>query len=161
MLVFRTIIIGTVMLFLALVVGPYIAVQFDYLAPPVPLGWFRLFGVALMLVGVPLMAGCAYLLLVPGKDRAVPYDSPEGMSVIGPYKHIRNPFMLGFLLVLWGEAVFLKSVPLMVYALVMSLCIYFWIVAFEEPSLEDRYGEEYRRYKSQVPRWFPSPKKRS
>jgi protein-S-isoprenylcysteine O-methyltransferase Ste14 len=41
----------------------------------------------------------------------------------------------------------------------MSLCIYFWVVAFEEPSLEDRYGEEYRRYKSQVPRWFPRLKK--
>lgn len=160
MIEFRTIVTGTVLLFLALVAGPYIATQFDYLSRPLPLGWFRYFGVLLMLFGAPLAVWCSFLLIVPGKDRPVPYDSPEGLSVAGPYKYLRNPFMLGWLLVLWGEVVFTRSVPLLFYAIILSLCVYFWIVAFEEPALEDRYRDEYRRYKALVPRWMPRFRKK-
>jgi len=42
-----------------------------------------------------------------------------------------------------------------VYAVILTLCIHFWVLAFEEPSLEDRYGEEYKMYKQRVPRWIP------
>ena len=155
MVEFKTIVVGTIILFLALVAGPYFAVQLDYLAPPIPLGWFRYFGVLLMLFGAPLAAYCSFLLLVPGKNHPVPYSSPEGMVVAGPYKYIRNPFMLGWILILWGEVVFLRSIPLLFYAVVLTLCVHFWVLAFEEPSLEDRYRDEYRRYKATVPRWIP------
>jgi protein-S-isoprenylcysteine O-methyltransferase Ste14 len=155
MFVFRTIFVGSALQFIALVAGPYIAVQFDYLAPPIPLGWLRILGVPLMLVGIPLTAWCAYILLGPGRGKAVPYDSPDGLSISGPYTRIRNPFMLGWLLILWGEVIFICSIPLLVYAIVLSLCIHFWVLAFEEPSLEDRYGDEYRQYKTNVPRWIP------
>ncbi|MBI2091553.1 MAG: isoprenylcysteine carboxylmethyltransferase family protein [Deltaproteobacteria bacterium] len=156
MLVFRTIVIGTILLFIALVAGPYFAVQFDFIAKPLPLGFFRYFGVVLMVFGAPLAAGSTYLLLVPGKDRPVPYDSPEGLSVAGPYKYIRNPFMLGWILVLWGEVVFFRSVPLLIYAVILTLSVHFWVFAYEEPTLENRYGEEYRRYKASTPRWIPN-----
>ena len=155
MLAFGTIIFGSVVMFLALVAGPYIAVQFDYLAGSLPLGWFRFFGILMILFGLPLSVWCAYLLLVLGKDRAVPYDSPDGLSIAGPYKYIRNPFMLGWLFILWGEVAFLRSAPLLVYAIILTLCVHFWIIAFEEPSLENRYRDEYRKYKISVPRWMP------
>lgn len=155
MLAFRTIIIGSILLFLALVAGPYVSVQLNYLGPQLDLRWFRYLGVVLALFGLPLSTWCAYLLLMPGNDRAVPYDSPNGFSIAGAYKYTRNPFMLGWLFILWGEVIFFESVPLLVYAVILTICVHFWIIAFEEPSLEDRYGNEYRHYKTNVPRWLP------
>jgi len=161
MLAFRTIVLGTILLFLALVAGPYVAVQFDYIADPIPLGPFRFIGVLMILFGAPLAVWCSYILLMPGNKRAVPHDSPEGLAIAGPYKRIRNPFMLGWLVILWGEVVFFESIPLLFYALILTLCVHFWIFAFEEPSLEDRYGEEYREYKRSVPRWLPKLNKKN
>lgn len=152
---FKTIVTGTIILFLALVAGPYLAVQLDYLASPLPLGVFRYFGVVMMFFGAPLAVWCSYLLLVPGKDKAIPTISSDRVVITGPYKYVRNPFILGWIFILYGEVVFARSVPLLVYALVLSLCVHFWVVGFEEPSLEDKYGEEYRRYKKSVPRWIP------
>lgn len=161
MIPFRTIVIGTIILLLALIAGPYLAVQLDFLSPPLPLGWFRFFGILPMIFGAPLVLWCIYLLLVPGQNRPIPYDSPSGLVVAGPYKHVRNPFLLGWLLILWGEVIFFRSVPLLFYAIILSLCVHFWVLAFEEPSLEDRYRDEYRRYKARVPRWIPRIKSTS
>lgn len=149
---FKQIVFGTILLFLALVAGPYLATQFNYLAHPLPLSYFRYFGVVMMVAGAPLAVWCSYLLLVPGKNKAIP--SIDGLTRSGPYKYTRNPFLTGWLLILWGEVVFTMSVPLLIYAVILSVCVHFWVTAFEEPSLEDKFGEEYKRYKKEVPRWF-------
>jgi len=155
MLAFRTIVSGTVLLFVALVAGPYIAVQLDFMGPKLNIAWLKFLGLLLALFGLPLATWCAYLLLIPGNNRAVPYASSTGLNIAGPYKYIRNPFMLGWLFILWGEVIFFQSVPLLVYAVILTMCVHFWILAFEEPSLEDRYGNEYREYKNRVSRWIP------
>ena len=68
---------------------------------------------------------------------------------------MRNPMMAGVFLVLLGEALFFGSVPLGVWFLFFSgLCLVL-IPAWEEPDLEKRFGEPYREYKGQVPRWIP------
>ncbi|MBI2974409.1 MAG: hypothetical protein HYY43_02315, partial [Deltaproteobacteria bacterium] len=61
-----------------------------------------------------------------------------------------------WILVLWGEVVFFRSVPLLIYAVILTLSVHFWVFAYEEPTLEHRYGEEYRRYKASTPRWIPN-----
>jgi protein-S-isoprenylcysteine O-methyltransferase Ste14 len=61
----------------------------------------------------------------------------------------------GVLTMLVGESVMLGSRALAFWAGTFFLmnAIYFLII--EEPGLEWRFGEEYRRYKSSVPRWIP------
>jgi protein-S-isoprenylcysteine O-methyltransferase Ste14 len=34
-----------------------------------------------------------------------------------------------------------------------------YVRRFEEPRLERRFGDDYRRYKATVPRWFPRCRK--
>lgn len=155
MLEFKTIVVGTILLFIALVAGPYFAAQFDTPQMIIPLGPFRLIGVLMMLFGAPLAAWCSYLLLVPGKGKIAPFDPVNELKIAGPYNKTRNPFMLGWLFILWGEVVFLRSISILIYALILTLCVHFWVIAFEEPSLEDKYGEEYKKYKLLTPRWFP------
>ena len=155
MLLFRTIIIGTILLVAVLIIGPYFSEQFHHILPRLEIGPLRYLGIIIAALGIPLIFWSNYLLLIPGKNRAVPYESESDFTPAGPYKYTRNPFMVGVLLVLWGEVIFFECVAMAVYALLVTWCIIFWVRCCEEPSLEERYGEEYLIYKRKTRRWFP------
>jgi protein-S-isoprenylcysteine O-methyltransferase Ste14 len=56
---------------------------------------------------------------------------------------------------LLAEAMLLQSWPVAVWIMVFFIgnSIYFPLI--EETQLEDRFGDDYREYKSHVPRWIP------
>ena len=69
---------------------------------------------------------------------------------------MRNPIITGVLLLLLAaEALAPRSRALAGWlpAFFLGNALYFPLV--EEPGLERRFGEEYRRYKAHVPRWLP------
>jgi len=72
----------------------------------------------------------------------------------GVYGHVRHPkYVSGFLGIL-GFALFTNySGALIIVA--MTLPGFYGIVLLEERELLDRFGEEYRRYKVEVPRFLP------
>ncbi len=150
-----TIIWGTLFSFAALIAGPWVAVQFDASFPAFSFGAFRYAGIPLIAVGGSLAFYCAYLLLVPSKKSRLPHTSKEDLIVSGPYLYVRNPFMLGIVLAIVGEAILLSRVVMFGYAAIFTWCVHFWIVFFEEPAMLERFGEDYARYKSGVPRWLP------
>lgn len=159
MFVFRTVIWGTIFLILALVAGPWLALQFDTSFPVLSLGKFRYAGLALAALGVPLVIYCTIMLFLPGKKRVAPYDAGGVFIIAGPYRYVRNPFMLGVILALWGEALLTSRIVMMAYALIFTWSIHFWVIFFEEPALEQRFGKEYEAYRSRVPRWIPQFKR--
>lgn len=159
MFVFRTVVWGIVFLFLALIVGPWLAMQFDASFPVLALGKLRHAGVALTVIGASLAIYCAAALLIPGKSRPAPYDAGGIFTVAGPYRYVRNPFMLGVILALWGEALITSRIVMMAYAFVFTWSIHFWVIFFEEPALTERFGGEYREYRDAVPRWLPQMRK--
>lgn len=159
MFVFRTIIFGTIFLAAVLVLGPWIALQFDQSFPVIPFGRLKFVGLALMAFGIPIALYCTAVLFIPWKSRPAPYDAGGIFTIAGPYCYVRNPFMLGVVLILWGEALFFSRIVMVVYAMIFTWCIHFWVVFFEEPTLSERFGEEYKTYRSNVPRWLPKFKK--
>jgi protein-S-isoprenylcysteine O-methyltransferase Ste14 len=74
---------------------------------------------------------------------------------VGPYRWVRNPIYIGAFLIVTGEAWLFVSVPLLAYDLALGLGFHLLVVAYEEPSLRRRFGEEYERYRRAVPRWVP------
>lgn len=159
MFVFRTVVWGTIVLFLALIAGPWLALQFDTSFPALDLGRVRLVGLVPIAVGVPLALYCTVLLFLPGRKRPAPYDAGGVFLISGPYCYVRNPFMLGVILTLWGEALLTSRIVMIAYALVFTWSIHFWVIFFEEPALEQRFGEEYDAYRAAVPRWLPQLRK--
>ncbi|MFH0800009.1 MAG: isoprenylcysteine carboxylmethyltransferase family protein [Pseudomonadota bacterium] len=159
MFVFRAILWGTAFLLIALIVGPWLAMQFDASFPPIAMGKLRYAGIALMAIGVPLAIYCAATVFIPGKSRPAPYDAGGIFTIAGPYRCVRNPFMLGAILTLWGEALITSRIAMIAYSLLFTWCMHFWVVFFEEPALLERFGREYRAYRDAVPRWFPRFKK--
>jgi protein-S-isoprenylcysteine O-methyltransferase Ste14 len=73
----------------------------------------------------------------------------------GPFAWIRNPLYVGNLALWIGFALAAHIVWMAPVVLVLLGLEYHAIVRWEEALLEERRGEEYRRYAAEVPRWLP------
>ena len=56
---------------------------------------------------------------------------------------------------LFGQALLLNSLCHLAWATFFCLGNAFYIPRGEEPGLERRFGDDYRRYQRHVPRWLP------
>jgi len=59
------------------------------------------------------------------------------------------------LTVLVGEATLFGSPPLVIWFAVFFALNHAFFLLYEEPGLERRFGDEYRVYQRNVPRWLP------
>ncbi len=107
------------------------------------------------LLGLTLMASTSRLFTTRGHGTLAPWNPPQRFVVRGVYRHVRNPMMLGVFCILLGEAVFFGSVPILGWFAVAVLVNLIYIPLSEEPGLAKRFGDDYLRYKENVPRWIP------
>ena len=99
--------------------------------------------------------GTVRLFVRIGKGTLAPWDPPRRLVVEGPYGYVRNPMITAVLAVLLGEAALFGSPGLLVWFALFIAINFAFFVLYEEPSLERKFGEEYREYKRRVPRWVP------
>jgi protein-S-isoprenylcysteine O-methyltransferase Ste14 len=117
----------------------------NYLGLPV---WSRLSALVLLLGSIALFI---YSFRFLGRDNS--YGAHDGLVTGGIYNWTRNP-QNAMLIVVYGcLALCADSAP--TYALCAAMmAVYVLMVLAEEPWLEAAYGEPYRRYFSDVPRFF-------
>ena len=111
-----------------------------------------------MLFGIPgtaLSVWAMSMFFRFGDGTAAPWDPPQRLVVVGPYRHVRNPMLTGVIAMLLAESLLLQSWPIGIWAAVFSIgnAIYFPLV--EEPGLLVRFGDDYRDYCQHVRRWIP------
>jgi protein-S-isoprenylcysteine O-methyltransferase Ste14 len=84
--------------------------------------------------------------------------APE-VIVAGPFAYVRNPLYVGNMLTYIGIGIMSNAlVPwLVVGAAVYFAFQYSQIVRLEEEFLDGRFGEPYREFKRNVPRFIPRP----
>lgn len=75
------------------------------------------------------------------------------LATAGPYKWLRNPMYLGMGLIVAGIGVFLASDWTIVFLAPAALLIHFGVVLREERYLAAKFGDDYRRYLANVPRY--------
>jgi protein-S-isoprenylcysteine O-methyltransferase Ste14 len=75
----------------------------------------------------------------------------------GPFAFVRNPLYIGNIALWVGFALAARLVWLAPVIVVLLGLEYHAIVRWEEHLLEERRGEEYRRYCARVARWWPWP----
>ena len=90
-----------------------------------------------------------------GKGTLAPRDPTRKLIVNGPYRHVRNPMITGVMFILLAESVMFQSWPIAVWLAIFTTLNLFYMLLSEEKGLEKRFGEEYRVYKKNVPRWIP------
>ncbi len=112
-------------------------------------------GLAVGLTGLGLAAWTVRLFVRQGEGTPAPWDPPQKLVVAGPYRHVRNPMITSVLLILFGEALILQSSPIAAWLILFFVLNGVYFPLSEEKGLEARFGEDYRRYKRNVPRWLP------
>ncbi len=114
--------------------------------------WIALIALA---VGLALAVSTVRLFTTMGQGTPAPWDPPQKLVVAGPYCHVRNPMISAVLFMLLAEALFLRSWPIAWWGLAFFVINGIYFPFSEEPGLERRFGEPYRIYKANVPRWLP------
>lgn len=122
--------------------------QMPYRLPATWLGWVLVVG------ALALIAYAEYTFLTHGGATGTPNDPPHRLVIGGPYRWTRNPLYLSGLAGLVGTALVLGSATVLIIALSAAPLFHLFIIQYEEPRLEQKYGEEYRAYKYTVPRWI-------
>jgi len=90
-----------------------------------------------------------------GLGTPAPIAPPNKLGVEGLHRYVRNPMYIGVLLMVLGQAVLFRSMTLLRYAAGFWLAAHLFVLLYEEPALDRKFGEEYRTYRQRVPRWIP------
>lgn len=147
--------------FMVLLVGPILFLLFSiWTGLPwlflYPLSLFSLFvGIFPITIGIFMMYKTIRAFASVGKGTLSPKAPTQHFVAVGLYRYMRNPMILGGLLVLLGEAFIFGSSLIFVWCGFFGVLNHFWFINREEPDLERRFGAEYRQYKHNVPRWIP------
>jgi protein-S-isoprenylcysteine O-methyltransferase Ste14 len=82
-------------------------------------------------------------------------DVHKTLTSAGPYLFVRNPIYIGNIMLCLGATVASELLWLAPITLLYGLWIYSLVVRHEEIHLREKYGESYREYLREVPRWVP------
>ena len=153
-----TIAVGATFLGSAFVVGPAVAIWLsracDWPRWNVPAG--SIIGGTLILAALVIAAYCSNLFSRIGQGTPVPVEPPTRLVAAGLYQYSRNPMYVAHVSLLLGLFFVRGDLALLVYACLYAGIIHAWVVWHEEPELLQRFGEGYRRYTKEVPRWLAS-----
>ncbi len=123
--------------------------------PVSPAHWTLWTGVAMGAPALMLMGWTMRLFMATGSGTPAPWDPIKKLVIEGPYRHLRNPMISGVIAGLIAEALVLRAPALAGWALFFFAANMIYLPISEEPALLRRYGDPYRRYRENVPRWLP------
>lgn len=112
--------------------------------------------------GAVLLGMCIWEFARSGRGTLAPIDPPRELVVRGLYRYVRNPMYLSVTLIVLGEFLLTGSRALLVYWAIWFLAVNLFVIGYEEPTLRERFGPAYDRYREEVGRWLPrlSPRRR-
>ena len=122
-----------------------------FTASPLPI----LAGAIIGLGGLFLLIISIRFIIIYANTTVMPWVPSESLVIRGPYRYLRNPMILGVVLVMLSEGLILASTGILALALVFFIGNTVYFILSEEPKLEERFGEPYREYKANVHRWWP------
>ena len=149
-----------------LIVVPYI---FFFLSSPLA-RWLKvpdfslnpstlLIGITISIGGLSLAFWTVIVQFAEGKGTPMPLAPTQKLITYGPYKYTRNPMALGTSLYYIGIGISLDSPSFLIISIIAIILLLAYIKLFEEKELEERFKEEYRKYKETAPFFIPIPKK--
>jgi protein-S-isoprenylcysteine O-methyltransferase Ste14 len=108
----------------------------------------------LAIIGGILLVGSAFWQMRKSNTSVDPRETVNSLVTGGPYRFTRNPIYLGLFLVylgftllagtLWG----LIASPFLIWTITQA------VIHAEEIYLEEKFGEQYKQYRSRVRQWI-------
>lgn len=117
--------------------------------------WKFVLAALLAIPGATLSFAAMAMFLKFGNGTPAPWDPPRKFVVKGVYRWVRNPMLSGVIMMLIAMSLLLQSWPVGIWAALFFISNTLYFRLSEEPGLEMRFGEDYRRYCENVNRWWP------
>jgi protein-S-isoprenylcysteine O-methyltransferase Ste14 len=77
------------------------------------------------------------------------------LTTTGPYGFVRNPLYIGNTMMCVGATIASELLWLIPITIFWCIGIYSIVIRYEEEHLLEKYGDAYRKYLSEIARWFP------
>lgn len=116
---------------------------------------FLLIGMVFIIMGIIMMIHTITIFIKTGNGTLAPWSPTKKMVIKGLYRYVRNPMITGVIIILIGESLAFHSFKILIWALIFFVINNLFFVLYEEPDLERKFGDEYKNYKKNVPRWIP------
>lgn len=117
--------------------------------------WLRIPGIIVASFGALIALWCISAFAFFGKGTPAPFDAPREFVAVGPYKYVRNPMYLGAVAVIIGAGLIMQSPSALGVAIFFVLLAHIFVLVYEEPTLEHKFGNSYLEYKTRIHRWLP------
>lgn len=139
--------------FMVTVIVPFVFMNVPFIFAVHPLS--KLTGFLCLLMGFTGFISTVFLFNTIGKGTLAPWQPTQKMVIVGLYKYCRNPMIISVLFILIGESLVLNSIKIAVWAIAFLIINTTYFILKEEPDLHKRFGNDYDKYKKNVPRWLP------
>lgn len=124
-----------------------VALPFPSFAAPV--------GVAILILASALGIASAVAMSTRGDGTPLPSAMVNRLVIAGPYRWVRNPMAIAGIVQGVAVGLILSSWLVIAYAIMGSLLWNYAIRPLEEADLEERFGDEFQRYRASVRCWIP------
>ena len=131
---------------------PWWMTRWQFLPPVFGLEPTRILGVALILAGVPGLLDSFARFALQGLGTPAPIAPTRHLVVSGLFRYVRNPIYVSVTAVMLGQALLFGDWRLLVYGGLFWLASHLFVLAYEEPTLKQTFGNEYETYRANVPR---------
>tara|TARA_B100000686_G_C16793430_1_gene980417 strand:- start:2738 stop:3238 length:501 start_codon:yes stop_codon:yes gene_type:complete len=112
-------------------------------------------GCLLIVIGILGVYHTVSLFTDYGDGTPAPFNPPRNFVALGLYRCVRNPMIIGVMLILLGQSIAFRSLPLFCWFLFFTAANLIYIPLIEEPHLKEKFGGIYKVYLDQTPRWIP------
>lgn len=116
-------------------------------------GWRIWLGLLVAFAGIAIMSAGRRALLRHGTN-INPLRPTTALVTDGVFRRTRNPLYVGVSVALCGIALIFALDWMLILILPACVILHFAVVRREELYLEQKFGDAYRRYKENVPRYF-------
>ena len=110
-------------------------------------------GLCLIGMGV-LLAVAGFRAMIRVGTHVDPFKPTTALATNGPFRFTRNPLYLSLTLLYGGIALFMNLPWAVLFLPIVLLIMRRGVIDREERYLEQKFGEDYLRYKRSVRRWF-------
>jgi protein-S-isoprenylcysteine O-methyltransferase Ste14 len=112
-------------------------------------------GAVVLVLASSLGIWSAISMSVRGGGTPLPSSMANRLVIAGPYRWVRNPMAIAGIVQGVAVGLLLSSWLVVAYALAGSLVWNYAIRPLEEKDLDERFGDEFRRYAAAVRCWIP------
>jgi protein-S-isoprenylcysteine O-methyltransferase Ste14 len=112
-------------------------------------------GTLLIAFGLPVLLDSFARFALQGLGTPAPVLPPQRLVISGLYRRVRNPMYVAVVSIILGQSLLFGSLQLFEYCAVVWVFFHLFVLAYEEPALRAKFGNDYDRFRANVPRWIP------